>query len=337
MKSIWRKLSESRRDKPMKGLYHVIVQNRRVRFEFDIRRNLTLIRGDSATGKTTLLSMIESFNRFGSDSGIEVSCKRPCVVLGNMNWEILLDNIHESIVFIDEDGTFVKSEAFAKTIRATDNYYVIVTRESLPMLPYSVEEIYGIHNSGKYSDLRKTYNSFYRLYSLDGQKRQTPASTVIAEDSNAGFEFCQQIVREEVRCVSAGGKTNVRRILGEMREAPILVIADGAAFGSEIGEIYQYMQTHPNIYLYLPESFEWVILSSGLIDGKRIQEILQNPENYVDSRRFFSWEQFFTSLLVQETAGTYLRYSKQRLNENYLNPKCKGDIVKVIEVIRDIV
>ncbi len=36
----------------MKGSYHIIVQNNRIKFEFDIRRNITIIRGDSATGKT---------------------------------------------------------------------------------------------------------------------------------------------------------------------------------------------------------------------------------------------------------------------------------------------
>lgn len=42
----------------MRGRYHIIVQNKRLRFEFDVKRNITIIRGDSATGKTTLYMMI---------------------------------------------------------------------------------------------------------------------------------------------------------------------------------------------------------------------------------------------------------------------------------------
>ena len=53
----------------MKGKYHIIVQNSRVRFEFDIKRNITIIRGDSATGKTTLVSMIDIHDRLGENSG----------------------------------------------------------------------------------------------------------------------------------------------------------------------------------------------------------------------------------------------------------------------------
>lgn len=35
----------------MKGKYHVVVQNKRLRYEFDIKRNITVIGGDSVTGK----------------------------------------------------------------------------------------------------------------------------------------------------------------------------------------------------------------------------------------------------------------------------------------------
>ena len=56
----------------MKGKYHIIVQNNRIKFEFDIKRNITIIRGDSATGKTTLMNLIETYERLGEESGISV-------------------------------------------------------------------------------------------------------------------------------------------------------------------------------------------------------------------------------------------------------------------------
>ena len=46
----------------------------------------------------------------------------------------------DSIVFIDEGNEFVKTKDFARAIQQTDNYYVIVTREGLPALPYSVKK-----------------------------------------------------------------------------------------------------------------------------------------------------------------------------------------------------
>ena len=42
----------------MKGIHHIIVSNGNSKYEFDIKRNITILKGDSATGKTTLIEMI---------------------------------------------------------------------------------------------------------------------------------------------------------------------------------------------------------------------------------------------------------------------------------------
>ena len=43
----------------MKGIHHIIVSNGNLKYEFDIKRNITILKGDSATGKTTLIEMIQ--------------------------------------------------------------------------------------------------------------------------------------------------------------------------------------------------------------------------------------------------------------------------------------
>ncbi len=318
----------------MKGKYHIIVQNNKVKFEFDIKRNITIVRGDSATGKTTLVSLIDTYDRLGADSGIEVLCKKRCLTINNSNWEYILNSISECIVFIDEETTIVKSDNFARKIRETDNYYVIITRENLPNLPYSVEEVYGIHNSGRYSDMRRTYNSFYQLYTTENSVKNEPVEIVIAENSNSGHEFFKAVTADDISCISAGGKTKIKRLVNDNNGKKLLIIADGAAFGSEMGELYRYIKKHPEVSLYLPESFEWLILKSGLIDGNRIVDILQHTEDYLESSDFFSWERFFTKLLISETEGTYLQYSKQKLNEVYLNAKEKEQILSSANIIR---
>lgn len=148
----------------MKGKYRVIVQNASVRYDFEIRRNITVIRGDSATGKTTLVEMIREYYEEEGNSGIELFCDRVCSVLEGRDWQLLLSAMHERIVFIDEGNSFVVTDEFARALQNSDNYYVIVSREGLPNLPYSVEEIYGIRESGKYASLRRTFNEFYHIY-----------------------------------------------------------------------------------------------------------------------------------------------------------------------------
>lgn len=318
----------------MKGQYHVVVQNSRVRFEFDIRRNITIVRGDSATGKTTLMSLVEAYDRLGDDSGVEVVCERRCVAVDNANWEAVIGATSSSIVFLDEDVRAAKTPEFARLIRQTDNYYVIITREDLPNLPYSVEEIYGIRASGKYADLQRTYNSFYRLYGPTMSKCTVGIDTVVTEDSNSGYDFFSAAVGGGIAVVSAQGKSKIRILLAEEGYERVLIVADGAAFGPEMGDVYLYAKSHSDVYVYLPESFEWLVLSSGLIDGKRVAKILDHPEDHIESRDFFSWERFFTSLLVRETEGTYLHYSKDELNTAYLGKREREAMLDAMGIVR---
>ena len=44
----------------MKDIHKVVVGTKYLKYEFELRRNLTIIRGDSATGKTTLVDMIRT-------------------------------------------------------------------------------------------------------------------------------------------------------------------------------------------------------------------------------------------------------------------------------------
>ena len=69
----------------MRGKHRVIVQNNRLHYEFEIKRNITIIRGDSATGKTTLINMLRQAENLGNSSGIEVSCDVPCRILEGSN------------------------------------------------------------------------------------------------------------------------------------------------------------------------------------------------------------------------------------------------------------
>lgn len=195
----------------MRGAHRIIVQNKRIRYDFEIRRNITVIRGNSATGKTALIDMIREYFENGSDSAVELHCDRQCTVLEGRTWAGQLSTMKDSIVFIDEGNDFVVSDDFASAIRDTDNYYVIVTREGISSLPYSVDEIYGIRDSGKYGSLKRTYNQFYHLYQMSEHHDTVRPGKVITEDSNSGFQFFQGVCNRNnpIVCISSQGKSNI--------------------------------------------------------------------------------------------------------------------------------
>lgn len=149
----------------------------------------------------------------------------------------MLPNIHEQIIFIDEENKFVKSQEFASAVKASDNYFVIITREDLRNLPYSVDEIYGIHTSGKYHDLKRTYNELYRIYSVELFSGKVEPKAVVVEDSNSGYEFFRAICDENgIAYISAEGEFNLKAALSRFGNESVLMIADGAANGPEMNE-----------------------------------------------------------------------------------------------------
>lgn len=318
----------------MKGSYEVVVKNRRIQYKFTISRNITILKGDSATGKTTLIDMIQAYQNDSDSSGVSITSTCPCFVLTSNNWELNLSAINNSIVFIDEGNAFVNSKDFAKATKESTNYYVIATRNNLFNLPYSITEIYGIKNisGNKYQQTKRLYSSFYKLYDKNTLTIKKP-ELVIVEDSNSGFQFFNHICGKfNIPCISASSKSKIYSTVLKSSQDNIMIIADGAAFGAEIENVLSLSRVK-NIGLYLPESFEWLILNSNLINGNDIPKILENPADYIESQKYFSWELFFTDLLKKSTRGTYLEYSKSKLNSSYLQDNEIKAIIKNVPKI----
>ena len=100
-----------------------------------------------------------------------------------------------------------------------------------------------------------------------------------------------------------------------------------------MAEIYNYIKRHPeDVFIYLPESFEWLLLASKVVNDKEIEEILKSPSDHIESETYFSWEQFFTELLVTKTKDTVAKYNKKKLNKYYLQEK---NVEKVINTVKN--
>lgn len=318
----------------MKGSYKVKVSRRRgTTFEFTVRRNIAIVRGDSGTGKTTLYDMVADYTRLGDRSGVTVQCERPCVALTDIDWRNQLAGIAGSIVFIDEGMEDLPTEDFARAVRDSDNYYVIFTRSELPCLPYSVNEIYRIKTSGKFHSLVPMYKELEgHRYSLSRAKANQDFDVLLTEDSKSGLQFFEaRFDGEKLHCESAQSNTKILDWLCSHDDDPVFVIADGAAFGPYADRVLKYQKEHPHeVTVCLPESFEWLLLSSGVVKADGVEENLASPENYVDSAKYMSWEQFFTSMLSDATKGTPLAYNKGRIVKGFLAPANADKVMALI-------
>ncbi len=314
----------------MVGKYDIEVYNNKAHYFLTVKRNITILQGDSASGKTELIRLIGEHEANGNSSGITVKCEKKCTVLTNVDWELRLATLKQSIIFIDETAAFLKEKKFAEMVRGSDNYFVIISRDDLVQLPYSVEEIYGLRDvsdSSKYKTYKKVYNEMYKLYNLADINNSIEPELVLSEDSNSGYE-CYQIIYDG-KCETAGGKSKIYECIRKSDRASILAIVDGAAFGADVGKVMRYLSvSNRKCVIFAPESFEYLILKADIFDVPKA--VLEETYNYADSEKFMSWEEYFTDYLVQHSIKTSFKYSKTKLNDYYKTPKIIEKIKNVL-------
>lgn len=300
----------------MIGEYEVNVRNKDVEYTFKVNRKISLLTGKSSTGKTSLVNALR--NRFSIiTSKVEVRAPLPEDVY------LVLSSVHNSIIVLDEECTFLGSDAFSVAARATDNYLVLITRKSLESLPFSILSIFEFKEQTKSAGaLRPMYLNFAAQRYMDS-KRTTLPSKVIVEDTNSGYDFFSRSLSCSV--ISAEGKSNVEKVLmTEVRRGTdgIAVIVDGATFGScveGVMSICKVFRHKLNIVVLAPESFEWLLLKFAYSKVNAVQDRLLEPWKFCDVSKYFSLERYFTSLLTQAGLNNAPKqYTKSELNPYFL-------------------
>ena len=122
----------------MNGKYEIQIYNNKVHYHLTIKRNITIFQGDSASGKSEMIRLLTAYNNRHESSGVTLISEKICTVLTEEDWEMRLSGYHDRIIFIDEGNSFVRSKRFAGYVKQSDNYFIIIYRDSLHELPYSI-------------------------------------------------------------------------------------------------------------------------------------------------------------------------------------------------------
>lgn len=311
----------------MFGSIDVTIESSKVNYDLTLERNVTVITGNSGKGKSVLVNMV----RDAKDPSLKIKiiCDVPCIAINDDTID-KLSTIKNSVIFIDEFDTDVTSKTLANYIKNSSNYFVIVTRESLYQIPYSIKSIYTINNIGKYSKIGRTYNTIESKYKASKSIAFEKFDRVIVEDSGAGFNCLSKIYGED-KCVTAEGNSSVFSTISSLSKEfnSVIVVVDGAAFGAYMSSCYFRIKYDIELLIYAPESFEYLLLSTGKYDELQphlrdyiilptVAEILDSPGMFVDSSVYESWEQFFTAVLNNVSSLINETYHKN-VGANYFS------------------
>lgn len=284
----------------MKGSIYFKIWNKRVTYEFTINRGISVILGNSATGKTTLIRGIESYIKRGRDAGWHITTTaKNFAILSHNNWEKELEENDETVFFIDEGFKDLSNSKFATALNGCNNYLVAVSRDNrLGCLTYAISSIYSF-TGNSYNELLPKHNNVLTSVKPD---------IIITEDENSGHDITRKLF--DCKVITSHGKDNMCNVVKEQKGV-CYVVVDGAAFGNAITELMHLDIPGLDIYIFAPESFEFLMLCCSKF-RRLCEDELSNTENYADTREYYTWEDYYNKLLRQLVKIWGASYNKEK-------------------------
>lgn len=275
------------------------IESELINYNLEFSHRLNIIEGDSATGKSTLLRIIDGEESSGSKiiSNYEL-------VHVNSKTLGLMSKLREDIVYILDESDGVNKENVIKILSLNKYKFIIISRElNLSQISFGIDQIYEIYQSGRYNISRSKYKNELNSRTVNKSK----LNEIIAEDSNSGYQYFKEYRNFNVKSIK--GNSNINE---NVRNNQIIVI-DSVGYGPYIKELKDRINISNSLVIY-PKSFEWLILTSDIfrINSERLEE------DYYKSDLGINRENFYLQVLKEKSIEKNIRYSKSKLNNKYL-------------------
>ena len=272
----------------------LVVRSTKMTITVPINSKFTILRGDSAIGKTSLVRTMKS-------RASTISCDYPIYYLADTNVIIpsVLNELYKAkgvcLVIGDENIPYLHSERFQKIMLESPHLFLLISRDNFNSLPYSYSDIVTLETRGKKSIGVPMLNP-------TTEARFRNIKQVYVEDSKSGYSFFKSFFdKSPVEVHSANGKSNLVNLVKTLGNT--LFIADGLGIGPEIEELVGILNRIPNCNtLMLIESFEALVYKSDFCNGEEVPEITcPNREKF--------YEEALTNLFREHG----LKYTKSKL------------------------
>lgn len=244
-------------------------------FNLQLNNKFTFIHDLSGKGKSFMAECLFEAHR---DKDIKISSYINIQELPNVPADVKVVVLDEAVI------TFLQRRRLLVNFMKQQKKFLLITRLPLKCLNYSYKDIYTLQYKDNQYTLERKYADCNCLTS-------TPD---YVEDSGAGFDYYKQFYSG---IKSTHGKDNIINAASEGST----VIADGCSIGAIFRDL------HYKYNLFLPESFEWLLLRKH--DCVPDVSLENNSED---------------AYFKQRIKLPY-KYTKDKLNPNYRNRKYMSD------------
>lgn len=224
-------------------------------FNINVEYPVTVILGDSSTGKTALVKLLDRGTPYTTNAATVLTNIEPYMV------DFLPIN---SLIVIDIDE-LKNSELIDKIslCKRDDVEFILLGRKYLNRLELPIEAIHQfIDVKGVTKNIPLITNPIFRVSEF---------KNIVTEDSESGYYFFKSIFKSTL---SAKGNSNICEYLDEDN----IVLFDGLGFGAYIHALLDLLKSNPVYKAVDIQSFEYFLAEAT--GNKIVLFPMRNPEEY---------------------------------------------------------
>lgn len=275
----------------------------KIQYKLKSNSRITIIRGNSATGKSLFVKCIDMQKNFAQ---ISIKSDRE---LRHINTETILDQkeLREDLIYVMDEFDGLNDKRISKYINNIKYTFILITRDvKLPHLIYNISDIYEFIESKHFNILKPKYD----INKFNKYKECIKINKLQTEDSGSGLKFYKNLKNYKVE--TSNGNSNINRNLKDNQFS----VVDSIAFGPYIKE-YLIKTRYLNNILIFPKSFEYLLLTSDIFKEKYIETSYREKDYYKE--------------LVKIANKYGIKYNKKDLDTWFLEDKQFNKIIKKIE------
>ena len=280
--------------------------------ELKITDRMTIVAGDSSTGKTHICNMLEerdgsAYNVSAFDHkgrGVKIHY---CASIGRFEEVINDESKDYSVVVIDEYVATELNKIENMKIRGlmdkVKKYFIIFQRDDIIKYHIGVNSVMHV----KYIDKKYIFENPLRFNDEYSLGNITKCDLILSEDSKSGYQILKHYfqIDDKMSVRKTGGNGNIHKELLKFNKEHNIIV--GLDYDKGSWELY-YIKTlieaneldKNKIYFIKMESAEEIICNSNLILNKcpDMKDFVENIENHIDCSFQHRGEYFMT--LIQK-------------------------------------